>query len=179
MFELRKSVAACPAIGKPLKLLCPLLLIGLLLYLPACGFHLRGHTSLPAELESIQLLAEDLDARQRALLSRQLQQAGASLQVTDNPQQVQLRVSLGSLASRHLADAAGSGKTIVRLSRQLTYRLSKAGGEPLIETTTLLQQLDLELDDNNLLDSDERIRRAGESLDRALIEQLIFSLKRL
>ncbi len=179
MFEQRKFKVLYLTLAPATNLLRSILLAALLLYLPACGFHLRGHTSLPAELESIQLLAEDLDARQRALLSRQLQQAGASLQVADNPEQVQLRVSLGPLASRHLAAAAGSGKIIVRLSRQLTYRLGKAGAEPLIETTTLLQQLDLELDDNNLLDSDERIRRAGESLDRALIEQLIFGLKRL
>lgn len=179
MFEQRKSVAVRRKIGDTQYLFRSLLLIALLIYLPACGFHLRGQFSLPAELESIQLLAEDLDARQRALLSRKLRQAGASLQAAGNPQQVQLRVSLGSLASRLLVDAAGSGKSIVRLSRQLTYRLDKAGGERLIGITTLEQQLDLELDDNNLLDSNERIRRAGESLDRALIEQMIFALKRL
>ncbi len=156
-----------------------ILLVGLLLYLPACGFQLRGQSSLPPELKSLYLVAEGLDVRQRAKLVQQLQKAGARLLVADSPEQVRLTVSLGPIVSRNLVNAVGSGKIIVRLSRQLTYRLAKASDEQLVEITTLERQLDLELDDTNLLDSDERIRRAGESLDGALIEQLIFGLKQM
>ena len=156
-----------------------LLLVGLMIYLPACGFHLRGQSSLPAEFESIQLLAEDLDARQRALLKQKLQHAGAGFQANDSQGQVSLTVSFGTLKLRNLADAAGSGKTIVRLSRELIYSLEKTSDEWPVESSALVQQLDIELDDNNLLDSDERIRQAGELLDRTLIEQLIFKLQRL
>jgi len=47
--------------------------------LAACGFHLRGSSSLPPRLASMQVLAENLDSSQKALLNQQLIQAGASL----------------------------------------------------------------------------------------------------
>ena len=113
-----------------------------------------------------------------------LQKAGASLQTadllaTDGPEQVRLKISFSSLKSRQLVDAAGSGKIIVRLSRQLIYSLARVSGKLPVDKGTLEQRRDIELDEDNLLDSDERIRRAEESIDRALINQLIFSLKRL
>ena len=59
------------------------MIVGLLIYLPACGFHLRGQSSLPPEFQSIQLLGENLSAKQRSLLEQKLRQAGASLQAAD------------------------------------------------------------------------------------------------
>ncbi len=158
------------------------LFVGLLVFLSACGFHLRGQSSLPPELESMQLIAENLSPTQRALLRQKLQKAGASLQATDllatdGPEQVRLKISFSSLKSRQLVNAAGSGKTIVRLSRQLIYSLARVSGKLPVDKGTLEQRRDIELDEDNLLDSDERIRRAEESIDRALINRLIFSLK--
>ena len=155
------------------------MIIGLLIYLPACGFHLRGQSSLPPEFQSIQLLGENLSAKQRSLLEQKLRQAGASLQAGDRPEQVRLKVSFSSLNSRLLANSVGSGKSIVRLSRQLIYSLIKSSSEQAAEKGVLEQRLDIELGENNLLDSDQRIRRAEESIDRALVDQLIFSLKQL
>ena len=171
-------------IGNTLNLLRWFLLASLLVVLSACGFHLRGQSSLPPELESIQLIAENLSPRQRVLLKRKLKQAGASLHpadlpTSDSPEQVRLKIWFGALKSRNLVNAAGSGKTIVRLSRQLFYSLSGTSSKLSVEKATLERQLDIELDEDNLLDSSERIRRTEELLDRALIEQLIFSLKRL
>lgn len=155
------------------------MIIGLLIYLPACGFHLRGQSSLPPEFQSIQLLGENLSAKQRSLLEQKLRQAGASLQASDRPEQVRLKVSFSSLNSRLLVNSADSGKSIVRLSRQLIYSLIKSSSEQAAEKGVLEQRLDIELGENNLLDSDRRIRRAEESIDRALVDQLIFSLKQL
>ncbi len=155
------------------------MIIGLLIYLPACGFHLRGQSSLPPEFQSIQLLGENLSAKQRSLLEQKLRQAGASLQAGDRPEQVRLKVSFSSLNSRLLANSVGSGKSIVRLSRQLIYSLKKTSGEQTVERGVLEQQQGIELDENNLLDSDRRIRRAEESIDRALVNQLIFNLQQL
>lgn len=184
MSDPRKFKATDAIVGNAMNLLRWYLLTSLVVVLSACGFQLRGQSSLPPELESIQLIAENLNARQRALLEQKLRQAGASVQgpdrsATDRPELVRLRISFSSLNSRTIVNAAISGKKIVRLSRQLIYSLDRNNGDLAVEKGTLEQQQDIELDDNNLLDSEERISRAEESLDRDLIEQLIFSLKRL
>ena len=62
---------------------------------------------------------------------------------------------------------------------QLIFSLARVSDKLPVDKGTLEQRRDIELDEDNLLDSDERIRRAEESIDRALINQLIFSLKRL
>ena len=155
------------------------LLVGMAIILAACGFHLRGQASLPAEIKSIYLLTEALDNKQAKLLRRKLQNAGASIQKSQGSEQVQLLVSIHAANVRNLVDAAGVGKTIVRIIRQLEYKLSTAGGEVVIKSATLEQRLDVELDDNNLLDKDERVRRGNESIDDALIGQLIFGLGQL
>ena len=112
--------------------------------LTACGFSLRGSTYLPSPLISMQLLADDLNSRQKNELRQQLIQAGANL--IDNPagDAISLKVAIKVLPERNLADTAGSGKAIIRLFRELSYSLSTATGELLIDQKTILRQLDID-----------------------------------
>ena len=121
-----------------------ILIVFLLASLTACGFHLRGSISLPQPLISMQLIAEDLDTRQKTELERQLIRADASLEDNQAENAVRLRVSIRVLPERRLADAAGSGsKVIIRLLRELSYSLSTAMGELLIDQTTILRHHDI------------------------------------
>ena len=145
--------------------------------LTACGFSLRGSTYLPSPLISMQLLAEDLDNRQKIELERQLIRAGANL--IDNPagDAIRLRVAIKVLPERNLVDTAGSGKAIIRIFRELSYSLSTATGELLVDQRTILRQLDLDLDSNELAGNEYEKQSAGIFLDQELFAQLIFQLK--
>jgi len=145
--------------------------------LAACGFYLRGSSSLPPQLVSMQVLAENLDSRQKTALKQQLIQAGASLKDNRADDAVHLTVAIRVLPERKLADTAGSGKTIIRVFRQLSYSLTTATGELLLDQKTILRQLDLEFDSNDLAGLEYEKESAGVLLDEALIGQLIFQLK--
>ena len=144
--------------------------------LTACGFHLAGNSSISSRLNSIQLITDDLDVHQISDLSRQLTQAGASL--VDNPvgDTVRLAVTIKNLPERNLVDSAGSGKTIIRLFRQLSYNLESAAGEIMVEQSTILRQKDIELDSDDLARLDNEKQIAEALLDEELLGQLIFQL---
>ncbi len=156
-----------------------LILLGLLVCLQACGFQLRGLTSVPDHISNLQLLADNLTTDQQQNLIKQLQQAGVTLHHDGNNGILRLRVSITTLPERNLLDSAGSGQSIVRLARQLSYSLVKASGEHLVDNKSLLSKRDLELDENNLLGSEGERQSTLESLDNALINSLMVQLGRL
>ncbi len=153
-----------------------IVIILLVASLTACGFHLRGSTSLPPPLISMQLLAEDLDSRQKTELERQLIQAGANLKDVQVGVAVHLTVAISVLPDRSVVNTAGQGKSIIRIFRQLSYSLSTATGELLVEQTTILRQLDITLDSNELAAVEYEKQRAGILLDQELFRQLILQL---
>ena len=154
-----------------------ILVVLLLTNLGACGFYLAGGSNLPAQLVSIQLLSDNLDSSQRALLGRQLIQAGADLKDDQTAGTVRLSVSIENLPERNLVDTAGSGKAIIRLSRQLSYNMTTATGEQLEGQKTILRQMDVEFDSDDLAGLEYEKQSAGVLLDQALIGQLLFQLK--
>jgi LPS-assembly lipoprotein len=153
-----------------------ILIIFLLASLTACGFHLRGSTSLPPPLISMQLLAEDLDSRQKTELERQLIQAGANLKDVQVGVAVHLTVAIKVLPDRSVVNTVGQGKTIIRIFRQLSYSVSAATGELLMDQTTIMRQLDISFDSNELAGIEYEKQSAGILLDRELIGELILQL---
>ncbi len=144
--------------------------------LTACGFHLRDSTELPLPLITILLLVEDLDSRQIIELERQLIQAGASLKDVQAGDAVHLTVTIRVLPDRSVVNTAGQGKSIIRIFRQLSYSLSTAAGELLVDQTTILRQLDIALDSNELAAVEYEKQSAGVLLDQELFRQLILQL---
>ena len=155
------------------------LLLCLLASLQACGFQLRGFSSLPDHLNQIRLVAKNLTTTQQRNLNQQLERAGATLHRDDDGEPAILSVSLKSLAERKVVDSAGSDQTIVRLSRQLQFSLTEASGNRLVDNKTLVQTQNLELDDNNLLGVEGERQRTRENLDKALFNSLMIQLRRL
>ncbi len=144
--------------------------------LAACGFYLAGSSSLPSQLASIQIVAEDLNAGQKALLKQRLKQAGAVLTDNQDNGAVRLEVAINVLPDRRLADTAGSGKVITRLLRQLDYSLTSATGESMVDQKTILRQLVVESDSDNIVGFEYEKRSAADLLDQELIGQLVFQL---
>ena len=106
-------------------------------------------------------------------------QAGAILKDNQGAGVVSLKVSIKALPERNLADTAGSGKTIIRLFRQLGYSMTTASNEKLVEHRTILRQQDIELDSDDMAGLEYEKQSARELLDEELIRQLIFQLKNI
>ena len=70
----------------------------------------------------------------------------------------------------------GRGKSVIRIFRQLSYSVSRATGELLVDQTTILRQLDIALNSNELAAVEYEKQSAGILLDQELFRQLIFQL---
>jgi len=143
----------------------------------ACGFQLRGVATLPPELQSIELQADNLSVSQVTLLSQNLQQAGASLADDGTPDRVQLAVAIRSLPDRNLADSVGANVVVVRVARELSYSLTSSEGERLVNQKTISRHVDLTLDNNNPVGIEFEKENATASLDQELIFQLLLLLE--
>ena len=156
-----------------------LICLGMLMALQGCGFQLRGLGALPDHLSNLRLVADNFSSSQQRALSQQLQRAGVTLRDDDEASPVTLRVTIESLPERKVADSAGSGQTIVRLSRQLRFSVTEASGNRLVDNKVIEQKIDLELDDANLLVAGDEKQQALDNLDTALFNSLMIQLRRL
>ncbi len=103
-------------------------------------------------------------------------QAGASLKDVQVGDAVHLTVAIKVLPDRSVVTTARQGISIIRIFRQLSYSLSTATGELLVDQTTILRQLDITLDSNELAAVEYEKQRAGILLDQELFRQLILQL---
>jgi len=155
-------------------------LIMLVIVVSGCGFQLRGTASLPEALSRLQLINDGLNVGQFRQLSDMLVKAGAALQSTDGNDSVQLKVKMISLPERNLVDSANTGKTIVQVSKRLSYSVKKADdGVTPLQIKIIERQVNIEQDSNNLLGTGSEKEAAEKTLEQALFSQLVFQLKRL
>ena len=161
---------------KGFRFLSIVALVGLI---SACGFQLRGASALPDDLKQIQLIDDNLTINQKSQLSVLLEKAGAKLYDSSFNSSVQLRVTVSSLPERNLADAGGTGQTIVRIAKQLRYSVRKQKNTIPLQTRIIERQIDIAQDSNNLLGTGSEKQSAEKALERTLFNQLIYQLKRL
>jgi LPS-assembly lipoprotein len=147
--------------------------------LTACGFQLRGVSNLPTSLTQLRLIDDGLNANQIRQLSDMLVKAGAKLQSSNVNDPVQLKVKISRLTERNLVDSAGTGKTILQISKRLSYSLNKLTDVTPLQMKVIDRQINIEQDSNNLLGTGSEKKAAERTLEQSLFSQLIFQLKRL
>ena len=177
IFRDAHETADVPSFGmKQLQLIAVFTLLGLM---TACGFQLRGVSNLPPELTQIRLIDDGLNTDQIRQLSDMLVKAGAKLQDSDVNDPVQLMVKVISLPERELADSAGTGKTIVQISKRLSYSVKQPADVTPLQIKVIERQINIEQDSNSLLGTGSEKEIAEGTLEQTLFGQLIFQLKRL
>ena len=145
-----------------------------------CGFKLAGDTtSLPESLGSIYLVTNNFSDRQRVNLLNTFDHAGAEIVSQPGDGSVTLSVSINTVPDRILVVSANSGRTVVRIARQLGFNLKSASGEVLVEQKTLVQQRDIELNSDTLLSSKSEKASVAEDLEKALFNLMIHQLNRI
>jgi len=145
-----------------------------------CGFKLAGDTtSLPESLGSIYLVTNNFSDRQRVNLLNTFDNVGAEIVSQPGDGSVTLSVSINTVPDRILVVSANSGRTVVRIARQLGFNLKSASGEVLVEQKTLVQQRDIELNSDTLLSSKSEKASVAEDLEKALFNLMIHQLNRI
>ncbi len=155
------------------------LLLALGLGLTGCGFRLAGRSEFSATLGVIRLDTEGFSRNERSTLVARLERAGSQVVDIARDDALRLRVRLFRVDDRRLVTGGRNGLNVVRLERGLTFSLRDANAEFLVGDTTLVQQKDFQIDDDNLLASTEDRENALSNLQIDLFDQLIRRLARI
>jgi len=151
-----------------------LLLAGLVLILPACGFHLRGTVQGPPELTPAYV-----EATQSSELAEELRQAlrDAGVQLTAGPTEAKTRIRiLGEKYNTRVLSVDGQGKVVeYELHYRLDFEVLDAAGTELVprQKIDVVQSLvnpDIEvlgkLEEESLMREDMRRDMLGRMLER-------------
>ena len=151
--------------------------LALLLALTACGFQLRGSSTLPERFNPLYLQADDVSPQQRAQISAALRRASADLvETSDQANRLEVRIHGGQV--RRVVQSAAGVNELFRIDMGLDYRLLAADGSEQVATRSLNQSVDIELDSGNVLAHEQRLAEAREDLVKGLIRNMIFQLNR-
>jgi LPS-assembly lipoprotein len=142
-----------------------------------CGFKLAGISQIPESFDSLHLITKNFTDQQRPDLESALKRAGVTLTEFGEGKGT-LSVTLKELPQRTVVSSASSGKTIVRLARQLDFSLRPSDESQTAHSKSLVQQQNFELDDDNLLSSSRQKDDVIKDLEQALYNQLIFQMQR-
>lgn len=154
-----------------------LLLLTLVLTVAGCGFQLRGSSQFPVRFNPVFVDAGELQSDQLGLIRNALTRASA--QLVNTPQQSnRLHIHLHPLRTRRIASSSPGGVELVQLALQLDYRLDDSSGATLLDTRTLNQSSEIELDSNNVLAHQQLLEQGRMQLQRNLVQAMIFQLSR-
>ena len=153
-------------------------LILVIMLMSACGFHLRGASSILDKYNPLVVERNTLTINQYNLSSDMLTRAGAKVSattLTDN----QLIIKFIPLKTRKLVDSNLSGVELIQLALRLEFRVQKSNGDILLEQQILQQTQEVELDTNNVLSQESVLALGNEELERKLLRGMIFRLSNL
>ncbi|WP_431688248.1 LPS assembly lipoprotein LptE [Hahella sp. NBU794] len=151
-----------------------LLLAGMAgLLVSGCGFHLRGQMELPSSLQALNLSCPEGDARVLCGKVREsLQQA--SVQVSEGGADAPT-LAIGSVENSRRAVSLDSSANAAEyeLSRKVTFSLTDAQGEPLIQPTSLQQFQSYQYDKLSVLGKEKEENSIRDDLDKLLATEIL------
>ncbi|MBD3671817.1 MAG: hypothetical protein HUJ29_13690 [Gammaproteobacteria bacterium] len=147
-------------------------LMGLILSLSACGFHLRGSVALPAVMEKSFVEAGQYRELGQALEQR-LRGAGMQLVASEAEASAVIRL-LGEQRQRRVIAVDTSGQaSAYELSYTVSFELHDGAGETLLGRQSLSSSRDLNFDAANVLGKSREEAQIYEALREAAASSIL------
>ncbi len=148
----------------------PILLLAL--FLAACGFHLRGAVSLPADLQALAVTGTPENGPLWRVLRDALPRAGGRLASVAGADAV-LVITSERLSRRVLSvDSQGRAQEY-ELTYTLGYRLDTPEGQPRLDARTLVVNRQYRFDPDAILAKGEEERRLEAEMRRAAVSRML------
>lgn len=142
-----------------------------------CGFHLKGQSSIPSELQTLELkLSTDPDFNNE--LITQLKKSSVKIITNDQLQTAAfLSVKLQQSPEVIVAQSSSTDLQVVRLKIQLEYSLKNAQGEWLALQQSISQTRDFEADTSQILGKDSEKRQLYLQMKQSLVRILLYKMQ--
>ena len=146
----------------------------LIIFLSACGWHLRGNEPLPDNLRILHLQTADQNSELSRSLKRALATLGATLaKPADNNSPLSLIISRLSEQRRSASTGSRGKDAEYALISSISYQVKNSAGKITAGPTTLSVEKVYLFDSNNVLGSYEEERLLRHEMLRELVQQLL------
>lgn len=152
------------------------LILGLSLFLSACGFQLRESAQLPPEMQNTQLLINDQYSQLGRRVRILLEQAGVTL-VSQDAATAILEISKDEVLTEVLSIGDNARVREYRVTHTVQFRLADPQGQELVPLQTIRQSRDISFDEQQILAVSREQEYVKEDLANTLSRLLISRLE--
>jgi len=150
-------------------------MLGLVLTVPGCGFHLQGATQLPREMESTLLVVQDPYSNFVRRLTILLEQNGAHV-VDAPPSEAVLEIPVNEVTKEILTIGENARVREYRVRHRVQFRLLDDKGNVLVPEQTLERSRVISFNEQDILAAtreEEFLRQElADTLSRLVLRQL-------
>ena len=151
-----------------------ILIILILTLVSGCGFHLKGDSKLPLQLQVLHVIKSD-DSDFNATLLQQLKSSGVI--IVDDVKAALLSVQFQTLPEITVAKSSSSGLLIKQLKVRIEYSVKNKAGDWLIKQKQLEQTKDFESNTNQLLAKNNEKQQMYRQMKQSLVRILLYQLQ--
>lgn len=152
------------------------LLLGSVVALAACGFHLRENVKLPASIQTVHLTVSGGGDFLR-LLARELEVAGVTVKDEGGPGIAEVRVPVASFSTDTLTAGGYARITEYAVRLQVQFSVIDAVGNVVIPNQRIDMQREYSYDATNTIGNASEVTEIQRSLNQDMVQAILFRLQ--
>jgi LPS-assembly lipoprotein len=151
-------------------------LLGCVVALAACGFHLRENVKLPASIQKAYLTVSGGGDFQR-MLARELEVGGVDIQKEGGPGIAEIRVPVASFSTDTLTAGGYARITEYAVRFQVQFSVIDAVGNVVIPSQRIDMQREYSYDATNTIGNASEVTEIQRSLSQDMVQAILFRLQ--
>ena len=152
------------------------LLLGAVVALTACGFHLRQSVALPSAMQRIHLTVNGAPDLQRNL-ARALESSGVTLEDDGGPGIAELKVPVAGFSTQALSISGYARVTEYTVRDQVQFEVTDAAGRTLIPLQRIDMSRNYSYDATNTIGNTAQVEEIQRSLNDDMVQAILFRLQ--
>ena len=151
-------------------------LLGCVVALAACGFHLRQNVKLPASIQTAHLTVSGGGDFQR-LLARELEVGGVDIKDEGGPGIAEVRVPVAAFTTDTLTAGGYARITEYAVRFQVQFSVIDAVGNVIVPTQRIDMQREYSYDATNTIGNASQVTEIQRSLSQDMVQAILFRLQ--
>ena len=151
-------------------------LLGCVVALAACGFHLRENVKLPASIQKAYLTVSGGGDFQR-MLARELEVGGVDIQKEGGPGIAEIRVPVASFSTDTLTAGGYARITEYAVRFQVQFSVIDAVGNVVVPSQRIDMQREYSYDATNTIGNVSQVTEIQRSLSQDMVQAILFRLQ--
>jgi LPS-assembly lipoprotein len=152
------------------------LLLGAILALGACGFHLRQSVALPTAMQRIHLTVNGSPDLQRNL-ARALESSGVTLEDEGGPGIAELKLPVAQFSTEALSISGYARVTEYTVRDQVQFEVTDNAGQALVPLQRIDMSRNYSYDATNTVGNTAQVEEIQRSLNDDMVQAILFRLQ--